>query len=500
MHVTANRLRWIAVAILLAAFAVRAYNLGGTSLWFDEAVTVINSNHSFVEMIQRARGNNTTPIVLPTLWWLFGDSVHDAYTIRFLSLMFGLLAVALALRLPKVGVARPAAAITAAWLAFLPVQIQYSQEAREYSLSVLGALLLLYGLLHALRMQQRFPTRLCIAVVLAPNLSYGLIFAALAVLGLYVAEGLLARRVVVGRLLLLGGAFAGAALLSYVLLARDQMANAVAGGYNTYLASFFPTDGLVGHVKWLLKSLSGYFQYALGGRIPALFGAAAIVVYAGGRLRRAAFLDLRVNDVILAAVIVVAAVTVLAAVAGRYPFGGNRQNLFATPWMICAAACAFVEIGARRTSARRTSARLRMRDARVRDAIVFGGSALLIGISFVSGIRGAYRATTQDIEGAITAIGADVPDRSVYIDHWAQPAAEFHFPKRKFERLSERQVQKLVVELSSLPDCSFYVVATHNIKRYKTVEEQLRRQMYGVETIYSAAGAVALKVDRCRSS
>ena len=373
--------------------------------------------------------------MLPTLWWLFGDSVHDAYTIRFLPLMFGLLAVALALRLPKVGVAKPAAAITAAWLAFLPVQIQYSQEAREYSLSVLGALLLLYGLLHALRMQQRFPTRLCIAVVLAPNLSYGLLFAATAALGTYAIAGVPMRRASAGRLLVLGGAFAGAALLSYVLLARDQMANAVAGGYNTYLASFFPTDGLV------------------------------------------------------------AAVTVLAAVAGRYPFGGNRQNLFATPWMICAAACAFVEIGARRTSAR-----LRVRDARVRDAIVFGGSALLIGISFVSGIRGAYRATTQDIEGAITAIGADVPDRSIYIDHWAQPAAEFHFPKRKFERLSERQVQKLVVELSSLPDCSFYVVATHNIKRYKTVEEQLRRQMYGVETIYSAAGAVALKVDRCRSS
>lgn len=352
MHFTANRLRWIAVAILLAAFAVRAYNLGGTSLWFDEAVTVINSNHSFVEMIQRARGNNTTPIVLPTLWWLFGDSVHDAYTIRFLPLMFGLLAVALALRLPKVGVAKPAAAITAAWLAFLPVQIQYSQEAREYSLSVLGALLLLYGLLHALRMQQRFPTRLCIAVVLAPNLSYGLLFAATAALGTYAIAGVPTRRASAGRLLVLGGAFAGAALLSYVLLARDQMANAVAGGYNTYLASFFPTDGLVGHVEWLVTSLSGYFYYAFGGWIPALFGAAAIVVYAGGRLRRAAFSDLRVNDVILAAVIVVAAVTVLAAVAGRYPFGGNRQNLFATPWMICAAACAFVEIGARRTSAR----------------------------------------------------------------------------------------------------------------------------------------------------
>jgi hypothetical protein len=194
--------------------------------------------------------------------------------------------------------------------------------------------------------------------------------------------------------------------------------------------------------------------------------------------------------VILAAVIVVAAVTVLAAVAGRYPFGGNRQNLFATPWMICAAACAFVEIGAR----------LRVRDARVRDAIVFGGSALLIGISFVSGIRGAYRATTQDIEGAITAIGADVPGRSIYMDHWAWPAAEFHFPKRKFERLSERQVQKLVAELSSLPDCSFYVVATHNMKRYEIVGDELREQMYDVEKIYDADGALALRVDKCRSS
>ena len=234
----ANQLRWIGVVILLAAFAVRAYNLGGTSLWFDEAVAVINSNHPFGEMIQQARGNNTTPIVLPTLWWLFGNSVHTSYTFRFLPLMFGLLAVALALRLPKVGVAQSAAVMTAAWLAFLPVQIQYSQEAREYSLSVLGALLLLYSLLDAIRTPQRFPVVLCIAVVLAPNLSYGLIFAAIAVLGIYTAEGLLARRVFIRRLLLLSGGLAISSLLSYWLLARDQMANATANMYTTYLASF----------------------------------------------------------------------------------------------------------------------------------------------------------------------------------------------------------------------------------------------------------------------
>ena len=79
---------------------------------------------------------------------------------------------------------------------------------------------------------------LCIAVVLAPNLSYGLIFAAIAVLGIYTAEGLLARRVFIRRLLLLSGGLAISSLLSYWLLARDQMANATANMYTTYLASF----------------------------------------------------------------------------------------------------------------------------------------------------------------------------------------------------------------------------------------------------------------------
>ena len=254
---------------------------------------------------------------------------------------------------------------------------------------------------------------------------------------------------------------------------------------------------MVGHVEWLTKSLASYFTYTFGESIPALFGTAAIIVYAGGRLRRAILSDLRVNDVIFAAVIVVAAETVLAAVVGKYPFGGNRQNLFATPWIICAAACAFVEIGERLSE--RLSERLRTRSARVRDVVVFGGSALLIGISFVSGIRGAYRATMQDIEGAIAAIGADAPDRNIYIDRWAQPAAEFHFPERKFQRLAKFQTQKITSELSSLPDCRIYVVATQNIKRYGIVEEQLRRQMYVVEKIYDANGALVLKVDKCRS-
>ena len=72
----ANQLRWIGVVILLAAFAVRAYNLGGTSLWFDEAVAVINSNHPFGEMIQQAR-DATSPMPVGLLNSLNAQEVAD---------------------------------------------------------------------------------------------------------------------------------------------------------------------------------------------------------------------------------------------------------------------------------------------------------------------------------------------------------------------------------------------------------------------------------------
>jgi hypothetical protein len=83
MTTTANRLRWIAVGVLLAAFAVRAYNLGGTSLWYDEAVFANNSAQSFDRFITLTRTANSAPVALPLLLWFFGEAIRDRFRFAF---------------------------------------------------------------------------------------------------------------------------------------------------------------------------------------------------------------------------------------------------------------------------------------------------------------------------------------------------------------------------------------------------------------------------------
>jgi hypothetical protein len=261
--------------------------------------------------------------------------------------------------------------------------------------------------------------------------------------------------------------------------------------YTTYLVPFFPNGGLVQHARWMVSALVGYFTYTFGGDIPALAAAAALVVYAGGRLRslrRAAPSDLRivrVDDVILLAAVAVAAATMTAAIIDKYPFGGNRQNLFATPWTICAAACAFVAVG---------------EWLRVRNLFMLGGIALLIGASFITGARAAYRATMEDIQSAIAAIDPDAPDRLIYIDFKAQPAAVFYFPGRAFHFISSPRPDKMMSELESSPDCTFFVVATQSNRRYELLAKSWQGSGEAFTREGRFAGAVLYKMEKCRTS
>lgn len=146
---------WL-LAVGLPALLVRAFELGGPSLWIDEAFSAWVISHGMAEIWQVIPRFDTHPplyyALLEAWTWLLGDSEA---ALRSLSLVVSLATVPVihaagrALAPPGEGpwLARTAAAI----LALAPLQVAYAQEARSYALLTFAAALALLGALRLMR-------------------------------------------------------------------------------------------------------------------------------------------------------------------------------------------------------------------------------------------------------------------------------------------------------------------------------------------------------------
>jgi uncharacterized membrane protein len=134
--------------ILLLAFVLRLINLGGRSLWYDEAFAVLFSEKGLDAMLS----GTLTPVaggasdIHPLLYYstlnvwmaLFGQS---AFVVRFWSLLLGVATVASIYVLGRELFDDKTALVAALVTAIAPFHVQYSQETRMYAL--LGLLLML---------------------------------------------------------------------------------------------------------------------------------------------------------------------------------------------------------------------------------------------------------------------------------------------------------------------------------------------------------------------
>ncbi|MBN1965952.1 MAG: glycosyltransferase family 39 protein [Anaerolineae bacterium] len=150
-------LRWL-VVILLVACGLRLVNLGGRSLWYDEAFAVLFAETGLEQMIYGtlAPVEGGASDIHPLLYYTTLDgwvrlTGQSPEAVRLYSVLTGVLTVAVVFRLAaelfgrRVGVA--AAAITA----LAAFHIQYSQEARMYALLTLFLLLATWCYLRAWR-------------------------------------------------------------------------------------------------------------------------------------------------------------------------------------------------------------------------------------------------------------------------------------------------------------------------------------------------------------
>lgn len=131
--VRASRHLQVLIGLTIAGFLLRFYNLGGNSLWLDEASTLTFARQSLIGIWESTAAGEFNP---PLFYWMehgmlvFGES---EFVLRFLPALLGVLTIPVVYYIGKEFQDRDVGLIAAALLAFSPFHIFYSQEARAYA-------------------------------------------------------------------------------------------------------------------------------------------------------------------------------------------------------------------------------------------------------------------------------------------------------------------------------------------------------------------------------
>lgn len=170
---------YLLALIILVGLALRLYNLGQESVWFDEAVSIDVSKLGFIDQIrwvfnQSKEGNPPFYYMLLHLWVpVFGDS---EFVSRLPSAIFGALSIPVIYAVGKFLFGKRAGLVAALILALSVFHVKYSQEARGYTLMAFLTLVSFYYFLKLTEVWKRPNAVLYVlsAVLLCYTHFYGL--------------------------------------------------------------------------------------------------------------------------------------------------------------------------------------------------------------------------------------------------------------------------------------------------------------------------------------
>jgi hypothetical protein len=122
-------------ALVFAAFALRVWNLAAPSVWWDEAFTIQTTSYGWPNLWHMLlTGDRNPPLYFLSLFVWGGFAGWSEFSLRFLSVVYGVIGAAFVYKLTT----RLFGSIAGAWalavVAFAPALVVYSQEARMYSL------------------------------------------------------------------------------------------------------------------------------------------------------------------------------------------------------------------------------------------------------------------------------------------------------------------------------------------------------------------------------
>lgn len=162
---------------LLSAVALRAFHLGGQSLWYDEGYTALASKLSLANLLLFVK-SDTYPPLYPLLQhgWvlLFGDSEA---AMRGVSAFCGILSLPVFCVFAKKALKDNVAAALAVWLfSFSILQVWYSREARTYELASFLALVSLAALLFFLEKKTKWLFAIIVTSMAASLYAHNMMF------------------------------------------------------------------------------------------------------------------------------------------------------------------------------------------------------------------------------------------------------------------------------------------------------------------------------------
>ncbi len=253
----------IVTAILCFAFALRLLPVSSFPVWTDEGWTIwAVSSHDFTQITNTLANDRHPPAYFLALsaWSAFAGDSHLA--LRFLSVAFGLLNVALVYRLALDWFGQWAAVYATLLFSVLSVPVYFAQEVRNYGLLALSVTLMTFFLLRYLRHPRWKWLAFYVAAV---TLMLYTQFIGLAVLGL---QGLFALFLWRGSLrhkaYLIGGWIV--TLILYLpglsVTATQVMANFNAGGFNDS----------IGHTVYTLPDFLRVLDTLFDGQLALLGG------------------------------------------------------------------------------------------------------------------------------------------------------------------------------------------------------------------------------------
>jgi 4-amino-4-deoxy-L-arabinose transferase-like glycosyltransferase len=132
------------ILISLIAFGTRAYGLGGQSLWADEAKSVVVSSWPVLSIITEQASHEHPPLHYLLLHFLMPLAGRSEFSVRYVSLFFGVLLVPLLYVVGKMLAGERVGILAALVAAMSPFYVRFAQETRMYTLAIFFSLLSTY--------------------------------------------------------------------------------------------------------------------------------------------------------------------------------------------------------------------------------------------------------------------------------------------------------------------------------------------------------------------
>lgn len=161
------------VLLIVAAAGLRFDDLSSEFLTYDEAVAAVNAQGTLSETLENTRTRNSSPILWPLGLWAIQKIESSRVSLRIVPTIASTLTVAaLVFILPWSGVRRPVAFLAGALMTVSSAAILEAQDAREYSIDILLATIMIAGAIACLNGKTKWV--LLVSMFLAPLIQYGL--------------------------------------------------------------------------------------------------------------------------------------------------------------------------------------------------------------------------------------------------------------------------------------------------------------------------------------